>query len=144
MSTVALAPPNEAETWYFLEDEPSAQEVDRQSPLALLAPQTSGDRLDLKGLFDVLADELADASMLLASPRKAARHPAYAEILALGSDAVPLLLSRVAEGRYRPLWLQLLGSLTNFPPGAGQDTIDAAAQEWTAWARREGRLVGGY
>jgi hypothetical protein len=139
--TLELAP----ETWEeietddtFIEDEP-----ERPSALELLQGGLGDDDTDVKATFDVLADELAEAMAGAASPRKAMRHPAYAEILALGGDAVPLLVERLGTPGNRPLWLRLLGSLTGYSPGAGQETVPDAATAWMLWARREGRLFGG-
>jgi hypothetical protein len=64
------------------------------------------------------------------------RHRAYIGILALGRPVTPLVLDRLQSGRgMRPIWLRLLGSLTHVPPGAGEETIDAATAAWISWGK---------
>jgi hypothetical protein len=146
MSTTAIsASPVGLGGWEVLEaDEVCVvEESERPSPLELLHREVREDDADVQALFDDLADELAKMTAGVSSPRKAMRHPAYAEILELGGAAVPLLLERVQEGSNRPLWLRLLGSLTGFSPGAGQETVPDAATAWLRWGRHQGRRFGG-
>jgi hypothetical protein len=91
---------------------------------------------DRRGSFDVLADELVDATSGYSSTRRAMAHPAFTEILALGDDAIPFLLERLEDPGNRPLWLRLLGSLTAYEPGAGAQTIPESAEIWQRWGRR--------
>jgi hypothetical protein len=90
--------------------------------------------------FQLLAEELEAAASGVSSTRRLMGHPAYSEILALGNDAIPLLLDRLRTGRNRPTWLTLLGSLTVLPPSAGKDTIDEAAETWLRWHKHDLRL----
>src|ERR1700761_4804140 len=88
---------------------------------------------DAQERFDVLADDLEAATFGLSSTRRAMSHPAFTEILALGSPAVTGALRRLKSSSNRPLWLRVLGTLTPFPPGAGQGDIDGAVVAWLAW-----------
>jgi hypothetical protein len=88
--------------------------------------------------FSVLADQLEGAAAGLSSTRRAMSHPAFMGILALGKAAIPGSIERLKCSHNRPLWLRVLGSLTPFPPGAGQSTIDQAALAWMRWGDREG------
>ena len=92
-----------------------------------------------KLLFVELADELAAATRGLSSTRRAMRHPAYGEILAMGNVSIPWLLERLERPGDRPLWLRLLGSLTPFEPGAGRETISDAAVAWIEWGKSRSR-----
>ncbi len=96
------------------------------------------DPPSLKDQFDVLADELEEAAGAMASPRKAMRHPAYGEILALGRPAIPLALERMQESGNRPLWMRLLGSLTGIKPSQHQVTIGEAERQWLRWGCIQG------
>jgi hypothetical protein len=87
--------------------------------------------------FEDLADELAEAAIGMSSTRRLLKHPAYTGILALGDEAIPLLLDRLRTGENRPAWLTVLGSLTTLPPAAGASTIDAAANAWLRWQRHD-------
>lgn len=96
------------------------------------------ERLDWqRGEFDILADELAAAAAGVSSTRRLLSHPAYIGILALGEEAVPLLLERLRAGTHRPTWLTILGSLTALPPSAGAATIDEAASAWLKWQKHD-------
>lgn len=95
---------------------------------------------ETKARFEILADELEEASAAMSSTRRAVHHPAYVGVLALGEDVIPFLLQRLETSRSRPILLRLLGSLTAFQPGAGRETVAEAAAEWIRWGRREGRI----
>jgi hypothetical protein len=131
MTTPLLLERDATEEW-ALEDDLGCDEVGTYSTSALGAAHREPDResQETRELFAMLADELAQATTGLSSTRRATRHPAYTEILAIGPDAVPLLIERLARDEHRPLWLTLLGSLTGLPPGAGEDTIPASAAAW--------------
>jgi hypothetical protein len=93
---------------------------------------------DDQASFDLLADELAQAVVGLGSLRAAMRHPAYGEILALGSKTVPFLLRRLDDPVEAPLWMRLLGSLIGFPPMLAAGSVPDAAQAWRAWGHAQG------
>lgn len=95
---------------------------------------------EIAARFDVLADELEEAAAALSSTRRGLALPAYMGILALGEDAIPLLLRRLQTTSRRPIFLRLLASLTAFQPGAGRETVEEAAAEWVRWGKREGRI----
>lgn len=111
-----------------LEVMPALESVDNVSP--------TGERAAIRDSFHELADELEDAAAGLSSTRRAARYPAFVEILALGDSVIPEVIERLKTSGNRPLWLRVLGTLTPFPPGAGESTIDDAADAWIRWGRR--------
>jgi len=143
MTPALLSSPKTAENVDFWGEDISADAPPaRATPLEALEARTTPRSSDSpeKAQFDALADELARASSGLSSTRRAARHPAYGEILALGEAAIPWLLERLEAPGARPLWLRLLGTLTSFQPGAGQDTVPAAAEKWLRWGRSRGSV----
>lgn len=91
---------------------------------------------DLRDRFDGLAEELEQAAAGLSSTRRAMVHPAFTEILALGDEVIPKCVNRLKTTSNRPLWLRVLGTLTPFSPGAGQQSIDAAAEAWLRWSHQ--------
>ena len=133
--------------WEIKEDEfgerqplpcrPPRQLLQRGVPII----EASRGQEGLRAEFAILAAEVEAAAAIVSATRRLARHPAYAGILALGDDAIPLLLERLKESRSRPVLLRLLGSLTAFQPGAGQETVEEAAAEWVRWGKKEGRVV---
>jgi hypothetical protein len=81
--------------------------------------------------FEQLAAELEAAGALVSSTRRLMRHRAFVGILALGPPVIPLVLDRLRTSDVtRPVWLRVIGSLLHAPPGAGQETVDAAANVW--------------
>jgi hypothetical protein len=138
MSTKLLERPGyDIDLW---DDEDESRETRSPSALAVLSSRDdvnegAAARHDDKLLFDELADELAGAARGMSSTRLALGHPAYVEILALGDQAIPWLLERLASAGDRPIWLRLLGSLTRYQPGAGMETIPEAAAAWIRWGK---------
>jgi hypothetical protein len=90
---------------------------------------------DVQIRFEQLAEELEEAAAGLSATRRARNLPAFNEILALGEEVVPDVIARLKTSDNRPLWLRVLGTLTPFPPGAGMDTVDEAADAWIRWGR---------
>jgi hypothetical protein len=132
--------------WYEADTFPDSDELfDRPGGSALERAdgeqRRRPDDCDDRAKFDLLADELADATLGLGSLRAATRHPAYEEILALGSKAVPFLLARVDDPVQAPLWMRLLGSLIGFPPMLTEGAISDAARAWRVWGRSQGYLA---
>lgn len=88
--------------------------------------------------FQALASEWRSATRFLASPSAAAAHPAYRAVIALGPDAVPLILAELADGP-EP-WFAALRELTGADPVPPEDRghpADAAVY-WLAWGRAQG------
>jgi hypothetical protein len=132
----------QGEGLFGIEEPPSA--------LQLVEPETEGELeavpvgetvplVDEQGAisasFNELAEELEEMTAGLSSMRRAVRYPAFIEILALGDSAIPAVIERLKTTENRPLWLRVLGTLTPFPPGAGESTIDDAAAAWIRWGR---------
>lgn len=110
------------------------------SPLEAVESATRQRRVDpdAEVLFAELACELVNATAGFSSTRRAARHPAFGEIIAMGDRAIPLLLCRLQDRDARPLWLRLLGILTGFHPSAGEETVGAASMAWLDWGAARG------
>ena len=65
-------------------------------------------------------------------------HPAYAAIIELGWEAVPLLLQ---ELRDRPdHWLVALQEITREDPARTNSSFDEAINAWLTWGRKKGHL----
>ncbi|MCW2570273.1 MAG: hypothetical protein JWO88_331 [Frankiales bacterium] len=139
MTTALLEAPTSPDYDDFWADEAEESASSRDlSPLETLRSSVSIDDDARRTQFAELADELEIATAGLSSTRRASRHPAYGEILAMGDVAIPWLLERLEAPGARPLWLRLLGTLTSFQPGAGQETISESAKAWLRWGRTRG------
>ncbi len=88
--------------------------------------------------FRALASEWQSATRFLASPSAAAAHPAYRSVVALGPDAVPLILAELADAP-EP-WFAALRELTGADPVPSADRGHPAevAAHWLAWGRARG------
>jgi hypothetical protein len=148
-SSTAIATPSEAKVEGLLDSFDEAPnlfnanpEVDAQETAWNSAwwPMDGGlladvKRSDLQMKFSQMADELEEGAAVMSATRRAMKLPAFNEILALGDDVIPEVIERLKVSDNRPLWLRVLGTLTPFPPGAGEETIDAAADAWIQWWR---------
>lgn len=100
--------------------------------LALLPLTASADR------FSQLVERWKSERGPHSSPVRLTDHPAYAEIIALGQQAIPLVL---AELRREPdHWFIALRKLTGVDPVRPESRghLDAMAADWLTWGRKEG------
>lgn len=88
--------------------------------------------------FQSLAGEWRAATRFLAGPAAAAEHPAYRAVVALGPDAIPLILAELAVSP-EP-WFAALRELTGADPvpPADRGRPRAAAGHWLTWGRGRG------
>jgi hypothetical protein len=94
----------------------------------------------LERRFRELADEWQAAVAHLSSTTARVQHPAYREIIALGSAVVPLLLRELER---RPNhWFAALRALTGADPVSPADRGDlgAMADAWIKWGKERGSL----
>jgi hypothetical protein len=141
MSSATLVRPSIADPWG------SDVSVDDDcEPVGRVVPRVKARAIDIESdpgveaEFEFLADELEEAAVSVSSTRRLMGHPAYIGILALDERAIPLVLQRLRRNS-QPIWLRLLSSLTAFQPGAGQENVANAAEEWIRWGKREGRIA---
>lgn len=98
---------------------------------------------DIKGQFFENFKHLAErwkeetASTPIASQKF--DHPAYREIIGLGSDAIPLLLEELRE-KPNYYWFFALRKLTNADPVKPEHygKLELMAQDWLEWAKENG------
>ena len=90
--------------------------------------------------FDRLAAEWQAATQFSADPSAAATHPAYHDMVALGVDAVPLILAALRDDP-DPAWVAALLELTGADPVpyADRGRTRAMAGHWLAWGNEVGR-----
>jgi hypothetical protein len=90
--------------------------------------------------FGALVKQWKKETEHLSSAARMAKHPAYREIVQLGSAAVPLLLAELQ--REPDFWFAALREITNEDPVPPQSLgkIEEMAQAWLAWGRAKGYL----
>jgi len=86
-----------------------------------------------------LAQQLERATTGLSSMGRAARHPAYVDLMAIATTSLGVILERL-RGTQRPLWLFFLQQAVPDRPAEGAGDIDAAAQAWLRWGQVRGYL----
>lgn len=88
--------------------------------------------------FRELADRWRADVRLLSSSTESAMHPAYQQIIALGSDAVPCILRELE--RDPDHWFWALKAITGVDPvePTERGRIRGMAHAWLRWAREEG------
>jgi type I restriction enzyme M protein len=93
---------------------------------------------DVPSRFRAYAEIWRRQTQHMPSVSKTISHPAYAAIIGLGWDAVPLLLR---ELRDKPdHWLVALNQITNEDPAKPDSTFEQAVNAWLAWGRKRGML----
>jgi hypothetical protein len=95
-------------------------------------------REDLESRFQQLAAEWRRDVGPLSSVSKIVQHPAYQAIIALGQDAVPLILRELE--RQPDHWFTALRALTGADPIAPEERgrMDRMAAAWVRWGREHG------
>ena len=90
--------------------------------------------------FEELAKTLEEDALigLDSTGRRMRDHPARAEIVRMGPEAVPLILERIRKKR-RLHWHQTLREITGEDPVPREDwgKIQNLNQAWLAWAERK-------
>lgn len=100
------------------------------------------ERTELEKSFAELAEEWLSDTAIHSNPAIIARHPAYAQIVGLGNDAIPLILNEVSGNRNRPHWFQALYEITGMTP-APEETwgnVEKVSVAWLEWGRGQGYL----
>jgi hypothetical protein len=105
-------------------------------PRTQTSPVLSPDEIEQRFSELVATWEQAVAHQSSSTVRQ--RHPAYQAIIALGQAVVPLLLRDLEVNRRH--WFAALAAITGADPVASEHAgqIDAMAEDWLAWARRQG------
>ncbi len=119
-----------------------ASVMNRLHDLIREAAATSGD-VTVEEAFRLLAEKWKRETAIMSSITKKLRHPAYRDIVALGSDAVPLILSEMAR---RPdHWFAALEEITGENPVPEDDrkTVSKAVGAWINWGASKGFVVNG-
>jgi hypothetical protein len=88
--------------------------------------------------FEELAATWTAETLALSSLSDMVLHPAYQEILGLGLQVVPSILTRLEHEPDH--WFWALRFITGADPAEGTETVHAAAQAWTAWGTERGFL----
>jgi hypothetical protein len=100
-------------------------------------PDTAG----LRKRFNALAKRWLKETEYVSSVTQSAMHPDYQQMVGLGPAAVPLILERLKQ---RPDgWFWALRAITgkNPVPPDHMGRVDAMADDWMRWARKNGFLI---
>lgn len=91
--------------------------------------------------FNALAAQWQDEVEGLSSTTQMSRHPAYQEIIKLGTPVIPLLLEDLKKN---PLcWLNALQEITGINPVKPEQRgrIKQMAEAWLDWGKNQGYIV---
>jgi hypothetical protein len=99
------------------------------------------DRRNPDGLFDLfdrLANKWDRETENMSSPVQMAEHIAYQQIIAIGEDAIPLILRRMRD--YGGHWFWALAFLTNSDPipPESRGKIAEMSAAWLRWGYEHG------
>lgn len=102
-------------------------------------PQSSETRTDrIRREFEELSSRWRRETCFSSSLDEKVLNPAYQSIIAMGSDAVPLVLEELNTRRGHWFWaLHFMTGADPVPEGAN---IEVARQAWLKWGREKGLL----
>lgn len=114
--------------------------VDDEGSVALLTAHADEAEARLQDRFDALVSVWRSEVGVLSSTTKRIAHPAYAQIIALGEGAIPLLLRELQ--REPNHWFCALRTLTHADPvlAAQRGRMDEMANAWIEWGRDQGLI----
>jgi hypothetical protein len=97
------------------------------------------DSDELLVTFRKLADTWSEETGGLSLIQKKVQHSAYQQIIALGPDAVPLILRELE--REPDHWFWALAAITGENPVQRGMTFDDAVAAWIVWGRSRGLIA---
>jgi hypothetical protein len=101
--------------------------------------KTKGKEEELREKFNRLAGEWRKDTKHTSSVEEMMLHPNYLKIIAMGKDAIALLLEELE--RKPDHWLVALHVLTDEDPASPESTFYEAVQAWLEWGKRKGYLT---
>ena len=92
----------------------------------------------IKARFTHLSEEWSEASMFESNINKLAMHPAYQQIIGLGSEAIPLILQELRKEPNH--WFWALKSISGEDPvdEVNRGNIQAMTDAWLLWGKNNG------
>ena len=98
--------------------------------------KTEANRLRRK--FEALVSQWRSETRFSSSVDETVLHPAYQSIIAMGTDAVPLVLAELDANRGH--WFWALHFMTGNDPVPQGSNVEDARQVWLKWGREKGLL----
>jgi len=97
---------------------------------------------NLSKRFDQLSAKWLNDTEWVSSIGTLTKHPAFAEIVAMGEPALRLILRRMANGDIRIHWFPALKAIAKDDPVPVENRgrVRAMAAEWLQWGRNKGYL----
>ena len=96
-------------------------------------------RLDKR--FTTLSEQWLCDTSFYSTYHTICSHPAFAEIVAMGEDVIPLLLEHLrSRPDARPWWMYALYDITGISPipPESQGNVDAMSEAWLTWGAEQG------
>jgi adenine-specific DNA-methyltransferase len=106
----------------------------------LVAARPELDLASIPETFTRLARQCRRETAVLSNPRQIAAHPAYQQIIRLGTAAIPFIMEAMKiDGA---LWLQAMSAISGDKPNGlrRSDDIASAIEQWSVLARGRGWL----
>lgn len=98
----------------------------------------ASDTENLEAAFATLADQWRRETAMYSSIQKKVEHLAYQKIIAMGEDAVPLIL-RELEAR-PAYWFAALKAITKASPTGIGSGLKQATTTWLRWGKKQGYI----
>lgn len=92
----------------------------------------------LETTFSELAEKWRNETQMMSSITKKSKHPAYQEIISMGTPVLPLILR---ELKHQPdHWFWALVAITGQNPVSPQSNFDRAVETWLEWGKNRGLI----
>ena len=111
-----------------------------QESAEVKSPGKRGRNDNVEARFFALVNQWREETGALSSPTRKAAHPAYQQIIAMGKQAVPLILQEMKD--HPGHWSMALQSITGENPVPEEAAGHAVqvANAWLEWGRKNGYL----
>lgn len=112
--------------------------LDSVLPLLVTARPIEPARAGLAERFEELSETWRDETEFLSTSMARYMHPAYQQIIGMGSDALPLILRSLRDEPGD--WYWALAAITGHDAAEGAETPSQARKRWLEWGAEQGHL----
>lgn len=106
--------------------------------LAFIARETTDTRPSLAERFEELRDTWQEETAFFSTAMSRYMHPAYQQIIGMGSEALPLILRALRDTPDD--WYWALAAISGQDAAEGAETPSEARERWLEWGQDQGHL----
>lgn len=92
----------------------------------------------LETTFSELTEKWRKETQMMSSITKKSKHPAYQEIISMGTPVLPLILRELK--RQPDHWFWALVAISEENPVSAESNFDRAVETWLEWGKNRGLI----